>query len=69
MREEDRLRAALARLPPRLRDAWNLRRVEALTLEEASKRMGVTRERLRQMEIDAERRLHAILRRFGGGDT
>jgi RNA polymerase sigma factor (sigma-70 family) len=56
-----RLRIAIESLPPREREVLRLRfgldGEEALTLEEVGRRFGVTRERARQLEAQALRRL------------
>lgn len=64
--ERDRLAGALARLHPRLQTLLRLRfgldGHEPQTLREASERLGVTRERVRQLEKRALKRLKQILR-------
>ncbi|MGC9455986.1 MAG: RNA polymerase sigma factor RpoS [Halothiobacillaceae bacterium] len=48
-----------------LMQRFGLRGCEPATLEEVGKSMGVTRERVRQIQIDALKRLRLILRRDG----
>jgi len=64
--DRERLTGALERLHPRLRAVLHLRfgldGHEAHTLREASDRLGVTRERVRQLEKTALKRLRRILR-------
>src|SRR5437773_2578513 len=70
--DRERLTEALGRLHPRLRAVLHLRfgldGHEPHTLREASDRLGVTRERVRQLEKTALKRLRRILRspRHGG---
>ena len=55
------LRAALESLPDREREVVTLRYglggIEPKTLEEIGRRLGLTRERVRQIELDSLRRL------------
>jgi RNA polymerase sigma factor (sigma-70 family) len=56
------LRRAVAQLPERERDVVKLRYglngdIEPATLEEIGRRLGITRERVRQIEADALERL------------
>src|SRR5437867_2089827 len=64
--DRERLTGALERLHPRLRAVLHLRfgldGHEPHTLREASDRLGVTRERVRQLEKTAFKRLRRILR-------
>ena len=64
--DRERLTGALERLHPRLRAVLHLRfgldGHEPHTLREASDRLGVTRERVRQLEKTALKRLRRILR-------
>ncbi|ODU67779.1 MAG: hypothetical protein ABT00_20240 [Bordetella sp. SCN 68-11] len=53
--------AAVATFVPRHREVVRLRLIDGLTLEEAGDRMGVTRERVRQIEMTAARRLRTAL--------
>jgi predicted DNA-binding transcriptional regulator AlpA len=55
------LAVALDSLIPRHRQAITLRLIDGLTLEEASNRMGVTRERVRQIELKVLPRLREAL--------
>lgn len=55
------LRDALPRLSDRQRDVLNLRYRDGLTLAEAGERLGVTRERVRQIEAGALRELRGLL--------
>jgi predicted DNA-binding transcriptional regulator AlpA/predicted DNA-binding protein (UPF0251 family) len=53
--------AVLATLVPRHQEALRLRLVDGLTLEEVGDRMGVTRERVRQIELKTLPRLREAL--------
>lgn len=55
------LQEALVSLPKRHRDVLR-RRLEGLTLEEIGKRLGITRERARQIEAKAVQRLRELSR-------
>jgi RNA polymerase primary sigma factor len=58
---DDAVRRAVAKLPERQRDVISLRfglgGVEPTSLEQIGKQLGITRERVRQIEADALRRL------------
>ena len=58
------LRSALASLPPRERDVvvmrYGLTGAEPQTLEEIGRRLGLTRERVRQIELESLRRLASL---------
>jgi len=58
------LRTALAVLPPRERDVvvmrYGLTGAEPQTLEEIGRRLGLTRERVRQIELESLRRLASL---------
>ncbi len=58
------LRSALASLPPRERDVvvmrYGLTGAEPQTLEEIGRRLGLTRERVRQIELESLRRLAGL---------
>ena len=58
------LRSALAALPPREREVvimrYGLAGAEPQTLEEIGKRLGLTRERVRQIELESLRRLAGL---------
>ncbi len=58
------LRSALASLPPRERDVvvmrYGLTGSEPQTLEEIGRRLGLTRERVRQIELESLRRLASL---------
>jgi RNA polymerase primary sigma factor len=58
------LRTALASLPPRERDVvvmrYGLTGAEPQTLEEIGRRLGLTRERVRQIELESLRRLASL---------
>ena len=64
------LRAALCALPEREREVVTLRYglggTEPKTLEEIGRRLGLTRERVRQIELDSLRRLAGAARDAGG---
>lgn len=65
--ERDRLRDALSELDEREQRVLELRfglgeSGEATSLEEIGRELGFTRERIRQVEANALRRLHELLR-------
>lgn len=65
----EQLESALGKLPPREADILRLRfgtaQERALTLEEVGQRLGVSRERVRQLEARALRLLHPICQSQG----
>jgi len=66
-----RLEGLLDRLSEKQRrvveQRFGLRGHEASTLEEVGRRIGVTRERARQIQVEALRRLREMMEREGGG--
>lgn len=57
-----RTQAALAELPPRMREAFELHRLEGLTLAETARRMGISTTRAWALVRDAYRILRERLR-------
>ena len=61
--------AALARLRPRQRAVIEGRFFDGLTLTEVGDRIGVTRERTRQIQVEAIERLRVVMSRRGHAGT
>ena len=63
-RAAERLRAAVAELPPAQRTALRLAKIEDLSLAEASARSGMS---VGALKVATHRAMHALRRRFGAG--
>jgi RNA polymerase sigma factor (sigma-70 family) len=57
---EQKLKNAIAALPPRLRDVLHMALEENLTLKEIGARLGITEARAWQLRRDAEKRLQEM---------